>query len=306
MGGHTLRTIARRLGRSHTTLGRELARNGTPVTGKYSPRLARLRALEKRKERGRKERLKSPELRQYVVGQLKAGWSPEQISHTAPERISHEAIYQYVYAQVHRNGYGLLKPGKEDLRPFLARRHKRRQPHGGRKARRVLKPKGPSIEERPKIVERRTRLGDWEGDSIESKNHEPGLNSLVDRRTGLLLLSKLPAKTAAATTRVVAQRLRSLPARTLTLDNGSENQYWAEVEQRTGARVYFAHPYSSWERGTNENTNGLVRRFFPKGTDFRLVSDAEVAAVEYALNTRPRKRLGWKTPLEAWGGALGS
>jgi IS30 family transposase len=170
----------------------------------------------------------------------------------------------------------------------------------------VLKPKGPSIEERPKIVERRTRLGDWEGDSIESKNHEPGLNSLVDRRTGLLLLSKLPAKTAAATTRVVAQRLRSLPARTLTLDNGSENQYWAEVEQRTGARVYFAHPYSSWERGTNENTNGLVRRFFPKGTDFRLVSDAEVAAVEYALNTRPRKRLGWKTPLEAWGGALGS
>lgn len=307
--GESLRSIGKRLGRSHTTLGRELARNQTPVTGRYSPRLARLRALEKRRSRGRKERLKNSRVRSYVTQQLKGGWSPEQIAGSIKEideTVSHEAIYQYVYAQVHRNGYGLLKPGREDLRPYLARGHKRRAKKGGRKGQRIFKPRSPSIEERPKIVELRVRLGDWEGDSIEGRNHAPGLNSLVDRRSGLLLLSKLPAKTASATNAVVARRLQNMRVHTLTLDNGSENQCWRELEAATGARVYFAHPYSSFERGTNENTNGLVRRYFPKGTDFRLVSEAEVAAVEYALNTRPRKRLGFRTPLEVWSGALQS
>jgi IS30 family transposase len=117
-------------------------------------------------------------------------------------------------------------------------------------------------------------------------------------------LSKLPDRTAAGTIHIVTKRLRNRCAHTLTLDNGSENQYWRELQSPTGATVYFAHPYHSWERGTNENTNGLVRRYFPKGTDFTQVSEEEIAAVEYALNTRPRKRLGWKTPLEVWGGAL--
>lgn len=300
----SVRSIAKRLGRPHSTISKEIRRNLPPEKRQYTPRLANERAHEKRTSRGRHARLKNTELREYVVKHLKLGWSPEQIANTAPEPISHEAIYQYIYAQVHRKGYGYLKPGAEDLRPYLARRHKRRQPHQGRKARRVLRPKGPSIEERSKIVTLRSRIGDWEGDSIESRNHGPGLNSLVDRKSGLLLLSKLPDKTARATTQVVAHRLRSMRAKTLTLDNGPENQYWQELRAQTGVEVYFAHPYSSWERGTNENTNGLVRRFFPKGTDFSLVGDEEVARVEYALNTRPRKRLGWKTPLEVWSGAL--
>lgn len=300
----SIRSIAGRLGRPHSTILREVHRNNPEHAKRYTPRLAEARAREKRKSRGRTERLKTPELQEYVVAQLKLGWSPEQISNTAPEPISHEAIYQYVYAQVHRNGYGLVRPGKEDLRPFLARRHKKRAVMGGRKGHRVLRPKGPSIETRPLVVASRNRIGDWEGDSIESKNHGPGLNSLVDRKTGLLLLSKLSDRTSAATTRVVAKRLRGMTAHTLTLDNGKENQYWHELEKATGASVYFAHPYCSGERGSNENTNGLVRRFFPKGTDFSLVSDEAVAAVEYALNTRPRKRLGWRTPLEAWGGAF--
>jgi IS30 family transposase len=308
--GESLRSIGKRLGRSHTTLGRELAKNGTPITGKYSPRLARLRAEEKRKSRGRKERLKTKEIREYVVKHLKLGWSPEQIAGRMKLEgvgsISHEAIYQYVYAQVHRKGYGLVKPGKEDLRPYLARRHKKRAKMGGRKGQRIFRPKGPSIEERPKVVELRTRLGDWEGDSIESKNHGPGLNSLVDRKSGLLLLSKLPNKSSAATRAVVARRLQGLPAHTLTLDNGPENRMWPELEEATGASVYFAHPYCSGERGTNENTNGLVRRRFPKGTDFTLVTDEEIARVEYAVNTTPRKRHGFLSPLEIWGGALRS
>lgn len=304
----SLRSIASVLGRSHSSLVRERARNQTPVQERYTPRVAEARAQEQRKSRGRIERLKTAEVREYVVLHLKQGWSPEQIAGCIEtdigETISHEAVYQYVYAQVYRNGYGLLRPGAEDLRPYLPRRHKRRAKRGGRKGGRVLRPAGPSIETRPSIVSRRTRLGDWEGDSIESRAHGPGLNSLVDRKSGLLLLSKLESKSARATRSVVARRLKDMEAWTVTLDNGPENRMWAEMERETGAKIFFAHPYASFERGTNENTNGLVRRYFPKGTDFASVSEEEVARVEYALNTRPRKRLKWKTPLEVWGGAL--
>lgn len=304
----SVRQIALELSRPHSTVLREIRRNNPEQARRYTPRLADARAKEKRRSRGRTERLKTLELREYVVRGLKAGLSPEQISGRAKLEgiglVSHEAIYQFVYAQVHRNGYGSLRPGAEDLRPYLPRRHKKRAKMGGRKGRRFLRPAGPSIEKRPKIVARRNRIGDWEGDSIESRAHGPGLNSLVDRKSGLLLLSKLDANTAAATRSVVAKRLAGLSAKTLTVDNGKENQYWRETEEDTGAKVYFAHPYSSWERGTNENTNGLVRRYFPKGTDFSGVSDEEIARVEYALNTRPRKRLGYRTPLEVWGGAF--
>jgi len=216
------------------------------------------------------------------------------------ETISHEAIYQYIYARVHRGGNGTMKPGYPDLRVYLKRRHKKRAKKGMRKGERIFRPKGIPIDDRPTIVEKRLRVGDWEGDSIESKDHAPGLNSLVDRKSGLLLLSKLSAKTAKATREVVSKRLADLPSHTLTVDNGPENQEWRETETATNARVYFAHPYHSWERGTNENTNGLVRWYFPKGTDFRNVSEEEIANVEYALNTRPRKRLGYRTPLEVF------
>lgn len=303
----SIRSIAKRLGRSHTSISREVRKNQTPVKERYTPRLANERALVQRPSRGRLLRLKNEQVRTYVVYHLKEGWSPEQIAgtiHTIGESISHEAIYQYVYAQVHRQGYGYVKPGHEDLRPYLARRHKRRTKMGGRKGQRVLRFGEKSIEIRPLVVAQRTRIGDWEGDSIESKNHTPGLNSLVDRRSGLLLLSRLRDKTSASTRLVVAERLKGLSVHTLTLDNGSENRMWPELEEAIGASVYYTHPYCSGERGTNENTNGLVRRYFPKGTDFSLVTDEEIAAVEYALNTRPRKRHGYRTPLEVWSGAL--
>jgi len=300
----SIRSIAERLKRSAASISREIRKNQTPVKELYSPRLADAKAQAKRKSRGRILRLKNETIRTYVAEQLKEGWSPEQIAGSIEaakgETISHEAIYQYIYAQVHRGGNGLMKPGKEDLRLYLARRHKKRAKKGMRKGERIFKPKGVPIDDRPLVVDLRSRIGDWEGDSIESKDHAPGLNSLVDRRSGLLLLSKLSAKTARATREVVSKRLADLPAHTLTVDNGSENQEWRETEETTKARVYFAHPYHSWERGTNENTNGLVRRYFPKGTDFRDVSEEEIARVEYALNTRPRKRLGYRTPLEVF------
>lgn len=299
----SIRSIAKRLGRSPASISREITKN-QPLHRTYFPRLANERALMKRKERGRKLRLKNQTIRRHVVKYLKKGYSPEQIAGSMyqeiGETVSHEAIYQYIYARVHRGGNGDMRPGYPDLRIYLKRRHKKRAKKGMRKGERIFRPKGPIIDDRPLVVDLRSRIGDWEGDSIESKDHAPGLNSLVDRKSGLLLLSKLSAKTAKATREVVSRRLSNLPAHTLTVDNGPENQEWRETQESTSAQVYFANPYHSWERGTNENTNGLVRWYFPKGTDFREVSDEDVAAVEYALNTRPRKRLGYRTPLEVF------
>lgn len=258
----------------------------------------------KRKERGRKLRLKNQTVRRYVTERLKEGWSPEQIAGRMKLEgvgsISHEAIYQYVYAQVYRGGNGEVRPGRKDLRPYLKRRHKKRAKKGMRKGERIFRPKGPTIEDRPLVVDLRTRIGDWESDSIAGKNNSAGLNSLSERMSGLILLTKLRDKTALATREAITRRLDGLPKYTVTVDNGPENQEWQELEAQTDLDVYFAHPYCSGERGHNENDNGLVRWYEPKKTDFTLISDEEIAGVEYALNTRPRKRLGYRTPLEVF------
>jgi IS30 family transposase len=156
-----------------------------------------------------------------------------------------------------------------------------------RKGRRVLRPNGPSIDDRPSIVEVRRRYGDWESDTVESCLHRPGVNTLVERKSGLLRVTKLSSKDAATTKSALTKQLAHLPKRlrrTVTFDNGPENQQWREVEEAAGIQSYFAHPYHSWERGTNENTNGLIRWYFPKGTDFSTISDEELARVEYVIN----------------------
>ena len=304
----SIRQIAKELKRSPSSVSREIKRNKPVQRHLYTPRLANERALKKRSSRGREERLKDQKLRDHVIKYLKDDWSPEQIAGSLKQylpgyKISHEAIYQFIYAQIYRNGHGLLKPGKEDLRPYLKRRHKRRQKKGFRKQKRVCRPENPSIEDRPKIIEKRKRIGDWESDSVVSKKNGPGINTLVDRKSGYVLISKLHARTAAETARVIKNRLKQLPKNalhTITFDNGSENQRWDDIEKEINVDCYFAHPYSSWERGSNENTNGLIRWYFPKGTDFQKVSDKALQEVEWALNNRPRKRLGYKTPLQVF------
>ena len=307
----SIRNIATAIGRNPSSIARELRRNYPPEHKRYAPRLANERALSKRKSRGRTERLKNDNIRNYVVLHLKKRWSPEQISNTIKkvigQSISHEAVYQYVYAQIHRNGWGELKPGREDLRPYLRRRRKRRFRKGSRRCQRIFKPKGASIDDRPYIVEKRKRIGDWESDTVESKDHKPGINTLVERKTGLVFITKLRDKTSAATTRAIQQRMKALPRnllRTMTFDNGPENGGWQELERQTEMKTFFAHAYHSYERGTNENTNGLIRDYFPKKTDFNTISNEEISFVERELNTRPRKRLGWRTPLEVVGVAL--
>lgn len=309
----SVRHIARELGRSPSSISRELRKNFGPILKRYAPRLAHERALFKRTQRGRTGRLKTSALRSYIASKLKEGWSPEQVSAMAKLEkigsISHEAIYQFIYAQVHRNGWGCLRPEHEDLRPYLRRKRKRRQKQGLRKSQRICKFNGVSIDARPRIVDTRRRVGDWESDTVESCDHKPGVNTLLERKTGLFLITRVKDKTNASTMNVIERRMRALPSRmkrTITFDNGPENSDWQTLEGRTKLKAYFAHPYHSWERGSNENANGLLREYFPKGTDFATISDVELAAVEYRLNSRPRKRLGWLSPLQALSVAIGS
>ena len=283
--GSSLRQIAAIIGRSVATISRELRRNSSPQKHLYLPSRAHLRATLKRSSRGRTERLKSGTIRAYVIDKVRERWSPEQISgrlkKETGQSISHEAIYQYIYAQIPGDGRGAAKPNSVDLRPYLRRKRPFRIRHHSGRGQRPFKPFCRSIDERPSIVDTRERVGDWESDSIVSAGQKPGLNTLVERKVGLVFITKLSSSNAAETTRAL------------------------QAQRVTGTTCYAAHPYHAWERGSNENANGLIRQYFPKHTDFTTVPEADIAKVEYALNTRPRKRPGWATPLEIWNVALG-
>lgn len=306
--GWSLRKIAEELGngREASSVCREIAGKPRKGIGKYQAHIAHENALKKR--HGKKGfRLKNVLIQKYVVEKMKLGWSPEQISIRLPidhkgESISHEAIYQFVYAQVYRGGNGYIKKGCEDLRMFLVRRHQKRNKKGFRKAQKLKRIGNlPSIEDRPKDVDRRKVLGHWEDDCIVSRQSLPRLKSINERVSGIVLLGKMKDGTAFESTRVVCEKLKNIPSpflKTLTRDRGKENLDYKMIESTIGIDVYFAHPYSSYERGSNENLNGLVRRYFPKKTDFSKVTDEDIQKVEYLLNTRPRKRFGGKTPLE--------
>jgi len=301
------RAIARDLGRSPASVSREIRRNLPPQRFHYAPRLADSRALENRKRRGREERLKNGALRGYVVSHLKLGWSPEQVAATAKQAIgvtiSHEAIYQFIYARVSKAS-GLLYARQEDLRPCLARHRKRRMRKGMRRPHRIEKGQLPSIESRPREIEARKHIGHWEDDSIVFSPSVPvRLRTANERKSGIVFIDKVYDRTMAEANRVTMKRFGNLPAnvrKTLTRDRGPENLGFETLQKALNVKIYFAHAYHSWERGSNENLNGLVRRFFPKKTDFRTISDEEIRLVERLLNSRPRKRLGWKTPYQVF------
>lgn len=300
----SIRYIANTLKRSPSSISREIKRNNPKLSKRYTPRKAHERAKYKRKCRGRKERLKNNEIRDYVISKLKLRWSPEQIAGRIKldinQSISHEAVYQFIYYQIHRDGYGYLKTDCIDLRGCLRRRRKRRIRKGLRNTKPVSRFNGHSIEERPKIVDLRTRIGDWETDTVESTKGSPGVNTLLERRSGLYFITKLEDKTNISTYKAIYTRLKDIPTHTLTMDNGGENACWRLIEETMNINTYHCHPYCSGERGANENTNGLFRDFFPKGTNFVNVSNTAIQHVENLLNNRPRKRLGWKTPLEVF------
>jgi IS30 family transposase len=298
-GGSSLGDIAKAVGRDKSTISRELNRNSPPERLRYVPCRAHARACERKTEANKHERLKNDLIRQYVKAGLAKGWSPEQISgrirlEHPGESINHEAIYQYIYHP--------QNPDRLEMIQLLRRAHKKRKNKSiGRKVRKTTIPNRIPIDTRPKSVESRRQYGHWEGDSLISRKSKAALNTLVERKSRLVLITKLSRKGADETNQAVIDRLKKLPAKgrqTLTLDNGTENAKHEALSSRLGIRCYFARPYASWERGTNENANGLIRWYLPKGTDFRTITSEQIARIEYLLNSRPRKCLGYKTPLE--------
>ena len=223
-------------------------------------------------------------------------WSPQQYSGWLYERglgLSHERIYQMIWQDKRDGG---------DLWRSLRRRGKRYNNRAGKTAGRGLIPNRIDISERPAIVARKTRLGDWEGDTVVGAGHKGGLLTLVERKTKLAKIIKLPRATARATQKAAVRRLKPIGefVHTITFDNGKEFAAHQDIAHALKAKIFFATPYHAWERGVNENTNGLIRDFFPKGTDFSTISNAEVAKVERLLNARPRKSLGFRSPQEVF------
>lgn len=232
---------------------------------------------------------------QFAQAKLSLQWSPEQIS--AHADISPETVYQRVYAD--KQAGGMLWKN--------LRCQKLRKKRYGKTDRRGMISNRRSIEERPAIIEARRRVGDWEADTIIGKNHRQAIVSLVERKTGFTLIEKVERKTAQAVSDAMTRLLKPhrRQVHTITSDNGREFSGHEAIAQRLQADFYFAHPYASWERGTNENTNGLIRQYFPKNRDFTTITQQEIDTAMERLNNRPRKRLGFQTPSQVFFKASG-
>lgn len=299
----SLREIARRLGRHHSTISRELKRNGPDVpTWVYWHEGAHQKALQRRRLPRHCRRRCNTSLVEYVEHGLRTEWSPDVIvarlkmeyPSDCKMRLSVETVYRWVYRDAGLGG---------QLFNCLCRHHKkrRRQRHYG--TGRGLIPGRVSIDERPDLVAARQRFGDWEGDTVEGAKGSGHVTTHVERKSRYLIAAKLANKTALATADAVTGAFKCVPKKlrhTLTLDNGKEFARFKSIEKDTGLTVYFADPYSAWQRGTNENTNGLLRRYFPKGLDFRTITDKSLASAVKKLNHRPRKCLGYRTPHEVF------
>lgn len=299
--------IARRIGRETSTVSGEVKRHGDRVI--YRATLAHKQSKKRsgNRRRGKRKIVGNIPLRQYVHAHLIKKWSPEQISVSLKEaypldmtmRISDEAIYQYLYVLPK----GILK---KTLIKGLRQERKYRRKRNGKKGS-IEETRGKiadmlSIEERPNEVADRIVPGHWEGDLVMGKYHQSAMGTLVERTTRYTILVPMEAKDATSVRKAFAKNIRTVPnalAKTLTYDQGKEMSEHKQFTIDTGIQVYFAHPGSPWERGTNENTNMLIRQYFPKGTDFRMITRREIKAAEHSLNGRPRKTLGWRNPQEA-------
>lgn len=293
--------IARILKRPKSTISKELARNKRK-NGKYSAEIARKKLKKRRIKANQKfKKLTSKSsLKQYVIRKLKKYWSPQQIAARATQkehRICHETIYQFVYNE------------RPDLKKYLrAKKGEYRKRHGTlnrEKAREEAKKR--RIDTRPEIVEKRTRIGDWEGDTIRGGDKKSAVLTHVDRKSGYLIANRLEralAEKVRTTTITEFSKLSKKKLRTITYDNGPEFSEHETTEIWLKTAIYFAYPYHSWERGTNENTNGLLRQFFPKGTDFTKITDFDLQTAVKLINNRPRKRLDYHTPQEVFSGKV--
>ena len=302
--GLSMREIARRLKRHHSSISREIKRNRPTYADDAVYWYDAAQEYADRRKRIARHSVKKSnrQLCRYVRRKLIDDWSPGEIAgrlsidyfNNDLMRISHETIYQWIYLDASTGG---------DLYTRLRRHHKRRRKQRRYGSGRGLIPDRISISERPKEAENREHFGHWEGDTVEGAKGKGALASHVERKSRYLIAAKLPDKAADTMTNASAKAFRRIPKKkrkTLTVDNGKEFSRFKELEQKTGFSIYFADPYSAWQRGSNENTNGLIRQYFPKGTNFTDVNDKDVAIVVKKLNHRPRKCLDYQTPHEVF------
>jgi IS30 family transposase len=300
----SLREIARRLGRHHTSISREIKRNGPT----YSPdavywyHFTQPVAAQRRRQARSHHRQSNLSLVKYVDEKLRLDWPPEAIAarlrldypNDESKRISHETIYRWAYLDASQGG---------DLHTHLRRRHKKRRRQTRYGSGRRFIPGRVSIDQRPVIVATRERFGDWEGDTVEGAKGTGCLATHVERKSRYLMAAKLADKKAATMNAQSIKCFWRIPRtmrQTLTVDNGKEFSKFKELESKTGLKVYFADPYAAWQRGTNENTNGLLRHYFPKGINFQSVSEEELDLIVKKVNHRPRKCLDYRTPYEVF------
>lgn len=301
LNGYSRADIAKRLGCHRGTVCRELQRNRDPRGG-YNYQCAQLLADKRRTQASKHDKLKQGPLVEYVCKKLRYFWSPDEISNRLKDdysqdssmQVSPETIYKWIYSK-HKIG--------EQWHKQLRHKHPHRKSRcvGKRGENRGKLQGTTSIDERPKSVENRNRFGHWESDTMEGAKGRGLLVTHVERKSKYVRLGKLDGKKSKALSSVTCSILSDLPdklLKTMTCDNGKEFAGFADIEKGLNLKTYFAHYRAPWERGTNENTNGLLRDWFPKGCDFRKVTHAQLAKVEKMLNNRPRKCLNYRTPAE--------
>lgn len=288
----SLRSIAKQIGVHVSTVSREIKRNSGKRGYRYQQ--ADQYSIDKRSSASRCFKKMTPELQLSIQENISQGWSPEQISgrfRLKGTSISHERIYQLIWSDKREGGL---------LYKHLRHHGKRYNKRSGKKAGRGLIPNRVDISERPLIVEDKSRMGDFEGDTIIGANHKGAIVSYVDRHSKYTLLKKILRKQACAVNQATLEKMKDLPhpVHTITYDNGKEFSGHQIIAKELNATCYFATPYHSWERGLNEHTNGLVRQYLPKSTNFSNVTDDMIQRIEDCLNHRPRKALNYKTPFE--------
>lgn len=290
--GMSQRQIALQLNIVQSTISRELKRNRG--NRGYRFQQADLLAIERRSVASSHPTCMTPDNLKIIEAKLREGWSPDQISGRLKLfgiYVSHESIYQHVWADKQKRGI---------LYTYLRHGGKKYNRRSSGKAGRGCIPNRVDIKERPLIVEKKSRIGDWEGDTLIGAEQKGAILTLVDRKSKYTIMEKLKAKTADQVLSAIKKRLRKLPLKvhTITFDNGKEFSAHERIAKALNTRCYFATPYHSWERGLNEHTNGLIRQDIPKSSNLLIVPKSEVKRVEKKINDRPRKVLNYKTPKE--------
>jgi len=286
--------IAKNIGVHKSTISREIRRNSNNQV--YLPDIASIKAFTRHKNKNKYIKL-TLITQKYIRRYLKQDWSPQQISNRLKldniVNISHETIYQYIYKNKAKGG---------KLYKYLPRKMKKYNKRDSIYSLRGNIPNKIPISQRPKIVDKRIRVGDWEVDTIIGKNHKGSIVTIVDRKSRFTLMRKLPNKEASNVSNTIVELLYPIKnlTYTITSDNGKEFAYHQNISSSLDAEFYFCDPYSSWQRGLNENTNGLIRRYIPKKTEFEYISNKDIIMIQNRLNHRPRKSLGYKTPYEVF------